>query len=77
MASATNKVAPTVSEKPRVRHQHSQSVDGSTTIKPEILMSVVWKSHLQLKLRKQHPMLSLLNLLLLIQLFGLIDKEIH
>lgn len=41
MASGTNKVAPTVSEKPRVRHQHSQSMDGSTTIKPEMLMSGV------------------------------------
>lgn len=28
-----------VSEKPRVRHQHSQSMDGSTTIKPEMLTS--------------------------------------
>lgn len=26
-------------ERPRVRHQHSQSMDGSTTIKPEILVS--------------------------------------
>ncbi|XP_052207561.1 probable transcription factor PosF21 [Diospyros lotus] len=26
-------------ERPRVRHQHSQSMDGSTTIKPEMLMS--------------------------------------
>lgn len=26
-------------EKPRVRHQHSQSMDGSTTIKPEMLTS--------------------------------------
>lgn len=41
MASGTNKFAPTVSEKPRVRHQHSQSMDGSTTIKPEMLMSGV------------------------------------
>lgn len=39
VASGTNKVAPTVSDKPRVRHQHSQSMDGSTTIKPEMLMS--------------------------------------
>ncbi|KAG1331283.1 putative transcription factor PosF21 [Cocos nucifera] len=31
-ASASN-------EKPRVRHQHSQSMDGSTSIKPEILAS--------------------------------------
>ncbi|XP_059298916.1 probable transcription factor PosF21 [Lycium ferocissimum] len=41
IASGTNKVAPTVSEKPRVRHQHSQSMDGSTTIKTEMLMSGV------------------------------------
>ncbi|KAJ8534707.1 hypothetical protein K7X08_016435 [Anisodus acutangulus] len=41
MASGINKVAPTVSEKPRVRHQHSQSMDGSTTIKTEMLMSGV------------------------------------
>ncbi|MBA0696203.1 hypothetical protein Goari_002778 [Gossypium aridum] len=27
------------SMKPRVRHQHSQSMDGSTSIKPEMLMS--------------------------------------
>lgn len=40
-ATGTNKVAPTLSEKPRVRHQHSQSMDGSTTIKPEMLMSGV------------------------------------
>lgn len=26
------------SERPRVRHQHSQSMDGSTTIKPEMLV---------------------------------------
>ncbi|KAI3470149.1 hypothetical protein Pfo_026812 [Paulownia fortunei] len=31
--------APALSEKPRIRHQHSQSMDGSTTIKPEMLMS--------------------------------------
>ncbi|KAL0349324.1 UNVERIFIED_CONTAM: putative transcription factor PosF21 [Sesamum angustifolium] len=36
--SADN-VAQAVSEKPRIRHQHSQSMDGSTTIKPELLMS--------------------------------------
>ncbi|CAK9148589.1 unnamed protein product [Ilex paraguariensis] len=29
--------APTHCERPRVRHQHSQSMDGSTTIKPEML----------------------------------------
>ncbi|XP_042026212.1 probable transcription factor PosF21 isoform X2 [Salvia splendens] len=28
-----------LSEKPRIRHQHSQSMDGSTTIKSEMLMS--------------------------------------
>ncbi|XP_057781546.1 probable transcription factor PosF21 isoform X2 [Salvia miltiorrhiza] len=28
-----------LSDKPRIRHQHSQSMDGSTTIKPEMLMS--------------------------------------
>ncbi|PSS24064.1 Transcription factor PosF21 like [Actinidia chinensis var. chinensis] len=32
-------VALASSERPRVRHQHSQSLDGSTTIKPEMLMS--------------------------------------
>lgn len=41
MALGPNKVTSTVSEKPRVRHQHSQSMDGSTTIKPEMLMSGV------------------------------------
>ncbi|XP_019168398.1 PREDICTED: probable transcription factor PosF21 [Ipomoea nil] len=35
---AENSTSP-VSEKPRVRHQHSQSMDGSTTIKPEMLTS--------------------------------------
>ncbi|EYU30268.1 hypothetical protein MIMGU_mgv1a020939mg, partial [Erythranthe guttata] len=28
-----------LSEKPRIRHQHSQSMDGSTSIKAEMLMS--------------------------------------
>nr|AGO05995.1 bZIP transcription factor family protein 11 [Camellia sinensis] len=37
--SPTENVAPPFSERPRVRHQHSQSMDGSTTIKPEMLMS--------------------------------------
>ncbi|CAL5345136.1 unnamed protein product [Camellia sinensis] len=37
--SPTENVAPSFSERPRVRHQHSQSMDGSTTIKPEMLMS--------------------------------------
>ncbi|KAL2506276.1 Basic-leucine zipper (bZIP) transcription factor family protein [Abeliophyllum distichum] len=36
---STDHVALGVSEKPRVRHQHSQSMDGSTTIKPEMFMS--------------------------------------
>ncbi|KAK4433811.1 putative transcription factor PosF21 [Sesamum alatum] len=36
--SADN-VAAASNEKPRIRHQHSQSMDGSTTIKPEMLMS--------------------------------------
>ncbi|KAI3459781.1 hypothetical protein Pfo_016444 [Paulownia fortunei] len=35
--SADN-VALALSEKPRIRHHHSQSMDGSTTIKPEMLM---------------------------------------
>ncbi|KAG8369482.1 hypothetical protein BUALT_Bualt14G0018300 [Buddleja alternifolia] len=33
------KMTPAVSERPRIRHQHSQSMDGSTSIKPEMLMS--------------------------------------
>ncbi|EPS72606.1 hypothetical protein M569_02150, partial [Genlisea aurea] len=32
-------VMPSPTEKPRIRHQHSQSMDGSTSIKPEMLMS--------------------------------------
>ncbi|KZV39380.1 hypothetical protein F511_36793 [Dorcoceras hygrometricum] len=32
-------LAPSFTEKPRIRHQHSQSMDGSTTIKPEMLVS--------------------------------------
>ncbi|XP_059632928.1 probable transcription factor PosF21 [Cornus florida] len=36
--SAEN-VVPSSSERPRVRHQHSQSMDGSTTTKPEMLIS--------------------------------------
>ncbi|GER27882.1 basic-leucine zipper transcription factor family protein [Striga asiatica] len=32
-------VGTVISEKPRIRHQHSQSMDGSTSIKPEMLMS--------------------------------------
>ncbi|KAK1379342.1 putative transcription factor PosF21 [Heracleum sosnowskyi] len=38
-APATENVVYTSTEKPRVRHQHSQSMDGSSTIKPEMLMS--------------------------------------
>ena len=30
---------PAWNERPRVRHQHSQSMDGTTSIKPEMLMS--------------------------------------
>lgn len=37
--SSAEYVVPISSERPRVRHQHSQSMDGSTTIKPEMLMS--------------------------------------
>ncbi|GAA0163572.1 hypothetical protein LIER_19402 [Lithospermum erythrorhizon] len=32
-------VAHTISDKPRIRHQHSQSMDGSTTMKSEMLTS--------------------------------------
>lgn len=35
----TENVVPANSERPRIRHQHSQSMDGSTTIKPEMFMS--------------------------------------
>ncbi|KAG8375917.1 hypothetical protein BUALT_Bualt09G0009100 [Buddleja alternifolia] len=35
----TSNMGPTLGEKPRIRHQHSQSMDGSSTIKPEMLMS--------------------------------------
>lgn len=38
-ASSMEAVVAGSSEKPRVRHQHSQSMDGSTTIKPEMLIS--------------------------------------
>ncbi|KAI4334629.1 hypothetical protein L6164_019294 [Bauhinia variegata] len=38
-SSLAEKVAIGTNERPRVRHQHSQSMDGSTTIKPEILVS--------------------------------------
>ncbi|KAL7106253.1 hypothetical protein ACP275_07G100500 [Erythranthe tilingii] len=36
---ADNNAAQGLSEKPRIRHQHSQSMDGSTSIKAEMLMS--------------------------------------
>ncbi|KAK9287948.1 hypothetical protein L1049_016393 [Liquidambar formosana] len=43
LASAAGNPAENVvigtNERPRVRHQHSQSMDGSTTIKPEMLIS--------------------------------------
>ncbi|XP_075511985.1 putative transcription factor PosF21 [Primulina tabacum] len=35
----TDNMAPSFTDKPRIRHQHSQSMDGSTTIKPEMLVS--------------------------------------
>lgn len=38
VTSAEN-VAIGSNERPRIRHQHSQSMDGSTTIKPELLVS--------------------------------------
>ncbi|KAF3574737.1 hypothetical protein F2Q69_00058269 [Brassica cretica] len=34
-----NELGSTSSERPRIRHQHSQSMDGTTSIKPELLMS--------------------------------------
>ncbi|XP_059654659.1 probable transcription factor PosF21 [Cornus florida] len=37
--SSSENTAPASTERPRVRHQHSLSMDGSTTIKPEMLMS--------------------------------------
>lgn len=37
--SSADVVATGANERPRVRHQHSQSMDGSTTIKPEMLVS--------------------------------------
>lgn len=39
LANQSADMAQSLSEKPRIRHQHSQSMDGSTTIKPEMLMS--------------------------------------
>lgn len=38
-ASPAENVGVGTNERPRVRHQHSQSMDGSTTIKPEMLVS--------------------------------------
>ncbi|GAB4859205.1 Probable transcription factor PosF21 [Ancistrocladus abbreviatus] len=38
-AAAVENAGAWSSERPRVRHQHSQSMDGSTTIKPEMLVS--------------------------------------
>lgn len=37
--SSAENIAVGTHERPRVRHQHSQSMDGSTTIKPEMLVS--------------------------------------
>lgn len=37
--SSGENVALGTNERPRIRHQHSQSMDGSTTIKPEMLVS--------------------------------------
>ncbi|XP_015867591.1 probable transcription factor PosF21 [Ziziphus jujuba] len=39
VSGAAENVAIGSNERPRVRHQHSQSMDGSTTIKPEMLVS--------------------------------------
>ncbi|KAK7261622.1 hypothetical protein RIF29_27938 [Crotalaria pallida] len=38
-ASSAENIVGGTSERPRIRHQHSQSMDGSTTIKPEMLVS--------------------------------------
>ncbi|KAE9600404.1 hypothetical protein Lal_00046364 [Lupinus albus] len=37
--SSTVNIVTGTNERPRIRHQHSQSMDGSTTIKPEMLVS--------------------------------------
>ncbi|XP_071736273.1 probable transcription factor PosF21 [Rutidosis leptorrhynchoides] len=37
LSPGADNFGPGPSERPRVRHQHSQSMDGSTTIKPEML----------------------------------------
>ncbi|XP_018451538.1 probable transcription factor PosF21 [Raphanus sativus] len=34
-----NELGSSSNERPRIRHQHSQSMDGTTSIKPELLMS--------------------------------------
>ncbi|KVI08157.1 Basic-leucine zipper domain-containing protein [Cynara cardunculus var. scolymus] len=39
LTSLPENLVPSSSERPRVRHQHSQSMDGFTTIKPEMLTS--------------------------------------
>lgn len=39
LTCSTENITMGIYERPRVRHQHSQSMDGSTTIKPEMLMS--------------------------------------
>ncbi|KAL6194248.1 hypothetical protein ACLB2K_035332 [Fragaria x ananassa] len=38
-ALTTDNISICTHERPRVRHQHSQSMDGSTTIKPEMLVA--------------------------------------
>ncbi|XP_022137982.1 probable transcription factor PosF21 isoform X2 [Momordica charantia] len=38
-ATSTDDIAVGLKERPRVRHQHSQSMDGFTNIKPEMLVS--------------------------------------
>ncbi|CAL0334138.1 unnamed protein product [Lupinus luteus] len=38
-ASSADDIVVGTNQRPRVRHQHSQSMDGSTTIKPEMLVS--------------------------------------
>ncbi|PRQ37854.1 putative transcription factor bZIP family [Rosa chinensis] len=39
VTSSTENISMAIHERPRVRHQHSQSMDGSTTIKTEMLVS--------------------------------------
>lgn len=38
-ATSAENITGSSNERPRVRHQHSQSMDGSTSIKPEMLVS--------------------------------------